>query len=79
MLEALRRYVSIFPIEAEAAMIHRWRYANVERPAGQSFLLDDVSRLAACGDWCIGERVEAAFLGPAALGDVLSKIVKAEP
>lgn len=79
MLEALRRYVPISPIEAEAATIHRWRYANVERPAGQAFLLDDLSRLAACGDWCIAGRIEAAFLSATALGDALKQIVKAAP
>jgi predicted NAD/FAD-dependent oxidoreductase len=79
MLEALRRYVPISPVEAEAAVAHRWRYANVERPAGQPFLLDNVSRLAACGDWCIAGRVEAAFLSATALGDALKQIVKAAP
>jgi predicted NAD/FAD-dependent oxidoreductase len=79
MLEALRRYVPISPVEADSAMIHRWLYANVERPAGQPFLLDDVSRLAACGDWCIAGRVEAAFLSATALGDALKQIVKAAP
>lgn len=79
MLEAIRCYVPISPIEAETAMIHRWRYANVERPAGQPFLLDDVSRLAACGDWCIAGRIEAAFLSAVGLGDALREIVKATP
>ncbi len=79
MLEALRGYVPISTSEAESAMIHRWRYANVERPAGQAFLLDDVSRLAACGDWCIVGRVEAAFLSAMALGDALKEILKAAP
>ena len=79
MLEATRRYVPLSAVEAEAAVIHRWRYANVERPTGQSFLLDEVSRLAACGDWCIAGRVEAAFLSATALGDALRPIVKAAP
>ncbi len=41
--------------------VHRWRYANVApRPAGP-MLIDPRRRLAACGDWCIGGRVEAAY------------------
>lgn len=40
---------------------HRWRYALVERPAGEMFFWDPSARLGACGDWCIGPRVEAAF------------------
>jgi len=40
---------------------HRWRYALVEQPAGEPFFWDPSARLGACGDWCIGPRVEAAF------------------
>ncbi len=40
---------------------HRWRYARVEETAGAPFLWDEASRLGACGDWCLGPRVEAAF------------------
>ncbi len=79
MLEAIRRYVPISPAEAEAALIHRWRYANVERHAGQAFLLDQASGLAACGDWCIAGRVEAAFVSATDLGDALREIMKAAP
>ena len=41
--------------------LHRWRYANVYRPGGKPFCLDPEMRLAACGDWCVDGRVEAAF------------------
>lgn len=40
---------------------HRWRYALVEQPAGETFFLNPSACLGACGDWCIGPRVEAAF------------------
>jgi len=40
---------------------HRWRYAMVAQPAGETFFWDPSARLGACGDWCIGPRVEAAF------------------
>ncbi|NTF34630.1 NAD(P)/FAD-dependent oxidoreductase [Rhizobium skierniewicense] len=73
MIDAIRRYI---PIEYEAAVIHRWRYANVQRPVGKAFLLDRASQLAACGDWCIGGRVEAAFLSGAGLGDALQGIIE---
>lgn len=43
------------------AAAHRWRYALVEETAGAPFLFDEASRLGACGDWCLGPRVEAAF------------------
>ena len=40
---------------------HRWRYANIDRQSGPTFFVDDDSRLAACGDWCVRGRIEAAF------------------
>uniref|UniRef100_A0A7S3A0M6 Amine oxidase domain-containing protein n=1 Tax=Rhodosorus marinus TaxID=101924 RepID=A0A7S3A0M6_9RHOD len=44
-------------------VLHRWRYANVDRAASeQSCLVDKRSQLLACGDWCTKGRVEAAFL-----------------
>ena len=43
------------------ASAHRWRFALVETPAGAPFLFDEDSGLGACGDWCLGPRVEAAF------------------
>lgn len=41
---------------------HRWRYALVEQPAGAAFLRDEALGLALCGDWCLGPRIELAFL-----------------
>ncbi|MHB2168542.1 NAD(P)/FAD-dependent oxidoreductase [Alsobacter sp. R-9] len=53
---------------------HRWRYALVERAAGVPFLHDPAG-LWACGDWCLGGRVEAAFdSGHAAGGSVLETL-----
>ena len=77
MIEAVRRYLPLAPSEDDAVMIHRWRYANVQRPAGSAYLLDRASQLAACGDWCIGGRVEAAYLSGAGLADALHEITGA--
>ena len=43
------------------ATAHRWRFAQVERAAGVPFAWMDELRIGACGDWCLGARVEAAF------------------
>lgn len=61
---------------AEYLALHRWLYARVEEPAaGEGFLLDREHQLAACGDWCVGNRVEDAFTSGAALGRALRKTI----
>lgn len=47
--------------------VHRWRYALVEETAGEACLWDADTKLGACGDWCLGPRVEAAFDSGAAM------------
>ena len=51
---------------------HRWRYALVEETAGRACLWDPGAGLGACGDWCLGARVEAAFESGEALADAVS-------
>ncbi len=53
------------------AAAHRWRYALVEETAGATFLFDEATRLGACGDWCLGPRVEAAFDSGEAMADAV--------
>ncbi|MFT5207843.1 MAG: renalase [Candidatus Omnitrophota bacterium] len=47
------------PIHME---IHKWKYAMTEMSASSNFLMDQRNCLAICGDWCLGDRVEDAFL-----------------
>ena len=44
------------------AEVHRWRYAQTTAPLGKSHLWDESSGLGACGDWCLGHRVEDGFV-----------------
>jgi renalase len=46
---------------------HRWRFAFVAEPLGRPCLWDARLRVGACGDWCIGPRVEAAWMSGMAL------------
>ncbi|MEX0615452.1 MAG: hypothetical protein WD177_06040, partial [Methylophaga sp.] len=39
----------------------RWTYVNLPRQTAAKAYLDKGQQLAACGDWCIQGRVEAAF------------------
>ncbi len=59
---------------------HRWRYALVEASAGAPCLWDPRSRLGACGDWCLGPRVEAAFdSGEAVAETIIAALAASRP
>ncbi len=74
MLEELLEVAGIAVGDA-AVQLHRWRYANVSTPLGESFLIDPERRVAACGDWCLGNRVEAAFLSAARLANRMFQLI----
>lgn len=47
---------------ADYKTLHGWRYANVaQREQLNTVFLDQDHKLAVCGDWCSGGRVEGAF------------------
>lgn len=41
--------------------IHGWRFAHIEKQAGETHLIDPTQNIAVCGDWLIQGRVESAF------------------
>ena len=41
--------------------VHGWRYANNAKREISPVFLDQNLKLAACGDWCLGGRVEGFF------------------
>jgi photolyase PhrII len=54
---------------------HRWRYSFCETPLADGCLWDAALGLGACGDWCAGARVEAAWLsGEALAGRLLGSL-----
>lgn len=57
--------------DAEYLNVHRWRYAQVEKSYGKPFYRHASLPLYACGDWCIGPRIECAFLSGARLGKAI--------
>ena len=60
----LKAFSEVTGIRADPshAETHRWAYAQTLRPLGRNFLWDRSLGLGACGDWCIGHRVENAFV-----------------
>ncbi len=63
------RFAEAFPgtPEPDLMAVHLWPHALVEQSAGMPCHWDAAARLGACGDWCEGPRVEAAFLSGVAL------------
>ena len=59
-----KAFAEVTGIRAEPAhaQVHRWAYAQTRVPLGQSHLWDARSGIGVCGDWCIGHRVEDAFV-----------------
>lgn len=55
----------------EAVAVHRWRYARTARALGQACLFDRALRLGIAGDWCLGDRVEHAFLSGQAVAQTV--------
>ncbi|MEM8935547.1 MAG: FAD-dependent oxidoreductase [Pseudomonadota bacterium] len=56
---------------------HRWRYARVARAAEKPLLTDETGSLLAIGDWCLGPRVECAFLSGSAAGKYIEQMISA--
>ncbi|GJM12264.1 MAG: hypothetical protein DHS20C12_06670 [Pseudohongiella sp.] len=72
MLEELEKHLGDALPRPEHIAIHRWRYARAETSCEENFLLDKSNRLAACGDWCGGARVEDAYRSAIELGKQLT-------
>jgi predicted NAD/FAD-dependent oxidoreductase len=76
--EAARRLLEAFA-QAAGGLVeaphhldaHRWRFALPLEPLAEPCLIDADLRLAACGDWCGGPRVEGAFLSGRAAAERL--------
>ncbi len=60
----LKAFTEVTGIRAEPpyAVAYRWRYAQTTEPLGKTHLWDPKSRIGACGDWCLGHRVEDGFI-----------------
>jgi hypothetical protein len=60
----LKAFAEVTGIRAEPAHMqsHRWLFAKTIEPLGKSHLWDAKAGLGVCGDWCLGHRVEDAFL-----------------
>ena len=60
----IRAFSEVTGIRAEPSFVHarRWLYAQTTEPLGKSHLWDRQIGMGVCGDWCLGHRVEDAFV-----------------
>jgi predicted NAD/FAD-dependent oxidoreductase len=60
----VRAFAEITGIRAEPAyaQTHRWLFAQTEQALGRSYLWSAGHGIGLCGDWCLGHRVENAFV-----------------
>lgn len=70
LLPFLCAELGISPGDTSHASAHRWRYARVTAALGQPYLSAD-NALFLGGDWCLGPRVEAAWISGDSIGKAL--------
>lgn len=62
LLPLLCDRIGVEPSEALYVDSHRWRYARVTAALGRPFLRAEGGTLHLGGDWCLGPRVESAWV-----------------
>ncbi len=76
LLTAFFEATGVRPQEPSDGTIHRWRYSRPAAEHDHGALWDAASRIGACGDWCLGGRIEGALLsGMAAAGRIQATAV----
>ena len=75
LLAALNQLIDPNLLSIQENDLQRWRYDKVEKAIGKKFLVDEENRLAAVGDWCLGNRAEDAFASGRALAEHLERIL----
>jgi hypothetical protein len=60
----IKAFSEVTGIRAEPSHVesHRWLYAKTGQTLGQSHVWSAKTGLGLCGDWCLGHRVENAFV-----------------
>ena len=75
LLEEVSAVIGHDVAQADHRRLHRWRYANIVKQSGERSLIDPANRLAACGDWCVRGRVEAAFTSATSLAEKMRRLL----
>lgn len=62
LMEAFEDLVRSGLPRAFYATVHRWRHATADPPLAVGAIHDAAARITLCGDWCLGSRIEDAYL-----------------
>lgn len=73
LLKETSRITGMNVADAPHIALHRWLYASVSSAPHKDGLRDDEKRLTLCGDWCLGGRVENAYLSGLAAARAISQ------
>ncbi len=79
LYDAFRSAAGIPVPEPAHAAAHRWRCARVEEPLGEDCLFDAELNIGACGDWCVGGKIEAAMASGRALAGRINLSLGSDP
>lgn len=74
LIDSVINVSGLDPQLIKAVDVKRWVYANLPKQTLPAYYIDPELQLAACGDWCIKGRVEAAFTSGLRLGDKLKQL-----
>jgi predicted NAD/FAD-dependent oxidoreductase len=72
LMEAFEDLVRAGLPRAFYATVHRWRHAAADPPLAVGAIHDAESRITLCGDWCLGSRIEDAFLSGLRAAEVIA-------
>lgn len=73
LLQETERILNEYSISYDSQCLHLWKYAQRSSRENYSNLVDHQKKIAACGDWCLGNDVEAAFTSAYNLSETLKK------
>ena len=72
LLRAMEKALDLEELDPVFTEVRFWAHAAPIHTLGDPFLRDKTLGLSLCGDWCLGPRVEAAYLSGHALSECLA-------
>jgi renalase len=77
LLRAMEHALDLDTVDPQFAEARFWPHAAPIHTLGHPFLRDEALGISLCGDWCLGPRVEAAYLSGHALSESLVQAASA--